>query len=304
MDRDETLRVLDDLGVDARYVAVTPGKIYPLNPRRAKLTSSRIEELKAEGVRVVRSKVLEKISSRVHSTVTEHGLFQPKERVVLGLSGGKDSLTCALIMEPLSRRLGLEVKAVLVETRLQGEPVWGEEGSKICRDIADTLGFDFEYVKPEEDVGELAEENDESPCLICSLLRRRELRRFAPKIVLGHTLDDLVTTALVSAVKGEGFDVLSPVDELEGMRSDYVDFDFPPTTVVRPLLRVPEVWTERVPEETGLPVFEADCPYSKRYATTLRGRVHHALEWMALEVGIDREELLDRFHASLEKGTG
>ncbi len=304
MDKDETLRVLDDIGVDTRYVAVVPGKVYPLNPRRAKITSSRIEELEAEGVKVIRSKVLEKISSRVHSTVTEHGLFRPRERVVLGLSGGKDSLTCALIMEPLSRRLGLEVKTVLVETKLNGKLVWGEKGAQVCEEITDALGFDFEYVKPDEDVGELAEENDESPCLICSLLRRRELRKVSPKIVLGHTLDDLVITALVSAIKGEGFDVLSPADELEGMRSNYVDFDFPPTTVVRPLLRVPEAWTERVPGETGLPVFEAGCPYSKRYATTLRGRVHHALEWTVLEVGIDREELLDRFHASLEKGTG
>ncbi len=301
MDRRDTLEALEEAGIDTRYVAVTPGRVFPLDPRRAKITASKIEELRSEGVEVVKSKVLEKISSRVHSTASEHGLFEPRETVVLGLSGGKDSLTCAVVMEPLARRLGLEVKAVLVETKLDGEPVWGEEGREVCEEIARLLGFDFSYVEPEEDVAELAEENDESPCLICSLLRRRELRSFAPKIVLGHTLDDLVTTALVSAVKGEGFDVLSPLETLDGMRSEYVGFEFPPTEVARPLIRVPESWTSKVPDETGMPVFEADCPYSKRYATTLRGKVHHALEWMALEVGLDRDELLDRLHASLRK---
>ncbi|WP_457619548.1 tRNA 2-thiocytidine biosynthesis TtcA family protein [Methanopyrus sp.] len=296
--------ILRDVGVDPRYVAILDDTVVALNPRRAGLTVSRREELRREGIKVVRSKIIERASSRFHQVVTDHGLFEPREEVVVGFSGGKDSVTCLLMLEPLTRRLGLRVRPVLVETKLHGDPIWGREGRKVCEEICRSLGFRLEYVEPREDVGELAEEHDESPCLICSLIRRRELRKRGGKLVLAHTLDDAIVTAMASAIKGEGLDLLRPVEELSGMRSEYVDYDFPETTVVRPMIRVPEVWTRLIPGKVGLPIFESDCPYSKPYGTTLRGKVAHGLEWLRLEVGADSVEFLDRLYRSFMKTLG
>ncbi|AAM01268.1 tRNA 2-thiocytidine biosynthesis TtcA family protein [Methanopyrus kandleri] len=298
MDVEEILR---DVGVDPRYVAILDDTVVALNPRRAGLTVSRREELRREGIKVVRSKVVERASSRFHQVVTDYDLFEPREEVVVGFSGGKDSVTCLLMLEPLTRRLGLRIRPVLVETRLHGDPIWGREGREVCEEICRSLGFQLEYVEPREDVGELAEEHGESPCLICSLIRRRELRERGDKLVLAHTLDDAIVTAMASAIKGEGLNILRPVEELGGMRSEYVDYDFPETTIVRPMIRVPEVWTRLIPGEVGLPIFESDCPYSKPYGTTLRGKVAHGLEWLRLEVGADSVEFLDRLYRSFMK---
>ncbi|WP_157665843.1 ATP-binding protein [Methanopyrus sp. KOL6] len=298
MDIEEILR---DVGVDSRYVAILGDTVVALNPRRAGLTASRREELRREGIKVVRSKVVERASSRFHQVVTDYDLFEPREEVVVGFSGGKDSVTCLLMLEPLTRRLGLRVRPVLVETRLHGDPIWGREGREVCEEVCRSLGFQLEYVEPKEDVGELAEEHDESPCLICSLIRRRELRERGNKLVLAHTLDDAIVTAMASAIKGEGLNILRPVEELGGMRSEYVDYDFPETTIVRPMIRVPEVWTGLIPEEVGLPIFESDCPYSKPYGITLRSRTAHGLEWLRLEVGANSVEFLDRLYRSFMK---
>ncbi len=302
MRREEVLEELRDVGVDARYVAVLEeGVIVPLNPRRAKLTERRRRRLERAGLTIVRSKTLERASVRAHRVITGYELFEPREEVAVGFSGGKDSLTCLLVLEPLTRRLGLRLRPVLIDVRLHGEEVWGSEGRRHCEELCRRLGLELEYVRPREDVGELAEEHDESPCLICSLIRRRELRERSEKIVLAHTLDDAVITALATAVKGEGVKLLPPKERLEGMVSRYVNYEFPPTTIVRPIVRVPEEWTARVPEETGLEPFNADCPYSKPYAATLRGKVAHGLEWLRLELSMDRVELLDRLWRSLKK---
>ncbi len=302
MRREEALEALREAGVDDRYVAVLEGGVVaPLNPRRARLTGRRRERLEREGLTIVRSRALERASARAHRTITRYELFEPREEAAVGFSGGKDSLTCLLVLEPLTRRLGLRLHPILVDVRLHGRWLWGREGRRRCESLCRRLGLRLEYVRPREDVGELAEEHGESPCLICSLIRRRELRERSEKIVLAHTLDDAVITALATAVKGEGVKLLPPRERLEGMTSRYVDYKFPPTTLVRPLARVPEDWTTRAPRDVGLEPFDADCPYSRPYATTLRGRVAHGLEWLRLELSLDRVELLDRLWRSLRK---
>ncbi len=193
-------------------------------------------------------------------------------RAVVGFSGGKDSLVCALVSSTLLRdRFGWTVKLVTVDPMIEGKYLWRPFLSTL-KAMADALGVSFEYVRLDVDVEKVAESRDSPVCKVCSAFRRRELARRGDVILYGHTAEDALETLLLSASRAKGAGTFPPAEMLEE------DEMF----VLRPLYSVSEDRTGRVYRRflgvTGLKGVDPKCPHSKYLGGTPRALVREVID--------------------------
>ena len=173
------------------------------------------------------------------SCIKENDLISPKDRVLLGLSGGKDSLTCLFVLKGLQKELSFDLAACFVAYPM---PHITEKIKSLLTD----LGIKLYEVSP-EDVPEKLN------CNLCARLRRRLLLECADsigynKLALGHNYEDNAETALLNLFTGQGLEKLSP-------KRIYFD----KITLIRPMLYVREKKIISFAERNQLPVCKNTC---------------------------------------------
>lgn len=197
--------------------------------------------------------LLEKrILRKVGRAIADFGMIEAGDRILVGLSGGKDSWTLLHCLEALRRRAPIEfhVEAVTIHPGFPGFRTDRlEEG---CR----TRGFHhFVEHAPILEIVEEKRDPDTSYCAFCSRLRRGVLygvarRRAATKIALGHHADDLIETLLL----GQFF-----TGEIKSM-PPVLHADDGKNIVIRPLCRVFEEDIRSFAAAEGFPVVCCGCP--------------------------------------------
>ena len=189
----------------------------------------------------------------VGEAIRDYSMIGPGDRIMIGLSGGKDSLILSLALAVLRRRSPVK---------------FGLSASLI-----DQTGGTMETAKVEEFMGELEipltifshptfsimEERDErSPCSLCANLRRGILAGQAKEaganvLALGHHKDDAVETVLLNLFYGGRFKCGQP--SMFMSRTEI--------RVIRPLAYTEERRIALEAARLGLPVTSACCPYSE-----------------------------------------
>jgi tRNA 2-thiocytidine biosynthesis protein TtcA len=173
----------------------------------------------------------------------------PGDRVVVGVSGGKDSMCLVHALETHRGRAPFpyELVAVTVE---QGKFTADIES---IRESLARMGVDW-VVRPEPRTLELLAHDVEHGCDVCSRNRRGALYRIAEELggtalALGHTADDCAESLLRNVLFNGRIASLPPVAESRrgGLR------------VIRPLVYVTEEWTRRYSEEHGLRTVGCVC---------------------------------------------
>lgn len=181
-----------------------------------------------------------KITSRFHKACADYGLIADGDHILIGLSGGKDSL---LLTELLGRRakiykprftvtaLHVRVKERDYHTDLSYlESFCAEAGVPlIVRDVEIGEPKDVKDLKDSKDL------KDTNPCFLCSWYRRKALFNVAQelgcnKIAFGHHRDDVVQTLLMNLIFQGAFATMPPILQLEKM----------PLQIIRPLCLIDE----------------------------------------------------------------
>jgi len=199
-----------------------------------------------------RSQLEARIARKVTKAIAEHGLIEDGDRVMVGLSGGKDSWALMEILDVLRQRAPIDFSLVAVNvnsgyTSFRHDQVTGacaERGWE-CRVEHTTIGAIMDDILDDGD----------TPCSLCARLRRGVLYRVAEsvgatKIALGHHLDDFVETALLN---------LFFQGSLKAMPARLVS-DNQKHIVIRPLVYVTEAEARAYTQEVGLPVIGCCCP--------------------------------------------
>ncbi len=204
-------------------------------------------------------KEIQKILSRVRLAVEKYDMIEEGDRIAVGVSGGKDSLTLLCALAELSKFLprSFEIVAVMVDMGFDlcethpAERAEHEEIKKLC----DSLGVEF-FVKRTELAKIIFDTRKESnPCSLCSRMRRGILHDAAKeagcnKVALGHHFDDVVETFMLNLFFEGRVGSFSPVTVLS--RKEMV--------VIRPLVMTEERMIKAFAKKEGLPVEESPCP--------------------------------------------
>lgn len=189
--------------------------------------------------------------SQAGRAIADYAMIRPGDRVMLGLSGGKDSLSLLHVLLHLKAKS--PVKFELAATTV--DPQSPEYHPEPLKDYLAGLGVPYFYES--YPVLELAKEKmgNASFCAFCSRMRRGLLYGAARRegcnvLALAQHLDDLAETFMMSAMFG---------GKLRTMRAHYVNDDGD-LRVIRPFVYVRERQTLAFAKSAGLPVIAENCP--------------------------------------------
>ena len=193
------------------------------------------------------------IQSLVGKAIHQYQLIQDSDRILVGVSGGKDSLTLLHLLHERKKRVSVDYELIPVHIDLGFE----SGRTDILRNFFEgkKLPYHIEFT----DIGRKANssENRENPCFLCSWERRKHLfylahRLGCNKIALGHHKDDIIETLLLNMFYSGEIGTMLPIQPLFKGK----------ITLIRPLSLLEEKKTERFAREMGLPVGPSGCPSS------------------------------------------
>jgi tRNA 2-thiocytidine biosynthesis protein TtcA len=193
-----------------------------------------------------------RLAKKTTKAIIEHDLIEDGDRVMVGLSGGKDSWALLQILDVLRQRAPIRFSLVAVNVDS------GYEGYQ-HQQIADACAArGWEFHREHTSIGAVIDDkldSDATPCSLCARLRRGVLYRWASKvgatkIALGHHLDDFVETLLLN---------LFFAGALKAMPARLVS-DNKAHVVIRPLVYVTESEARAYARENELPVIGCCCP--------------------------------------------
>ncbi|HEY2432482.1 MAG TPA: tRNA 2-thiocytidine(32) synthetase TtcA [Vicinamibacterales bacterium] len=198
------------------------------------------------------SELESRIARKVTKVIVEHRLIEDGDRVMVGLSGGKDSWALIQILEVLRKRAPITFSIVAVNIDSGYD---GYEHHKLT-DACAERGWELhvEHTSIGETIEEILDEGA-TPCSLCARLRRGALYRLADtvgatKIALGHHADDFIETLLLN-VFFQG--------SIKAMPARLVS-DNGRHVVIRPLAHVLESEARQYAKASNLPIIGCCCP--------------------------------------------
>ena len=164
------------------------------------------------------------------NAVRAYELIKPGDRIAVCISGGKDSMLMAKLMQILQRHSEVPFEAEY----LIMDPGYIEINRRKVESNAKLL--EIPYTLFESDIFEIANSQEKNPCFLCAKMRRgclygkaRELG--CNKIALGHHFNDVIETTVMGMLWG---------GQLQGMIPKLHSKNFPGMELIRPLYRVHE----------------------------------------------------------------
>lgn len=193
-----------------------------------------------------------RLAKKVTKAIVDHDLLADGDRVMVGLSGGKDSWALIKILSVLQARAPISFTLVAVTVDSGYTDYRHDVITEACR----RHGWDvhIEHTTIGAKMDEILDA-DTTPCSLCARLRRGVLYRMADqvgatKIALGHHLDDVIETLLLN---------LFFAGSLKAMPARLVS-DNERHVVIRPLVYVAEDEARAYARESGLPIVGCCCP--------------------------------------------
>lgn len=153
-------------------------------------------------------KFRKEIWSKFIKAICEYELIKENDKIMVCISGGKDSFLLAKCIQEVQRhgKINFEAKYVVMD------PGYNEENRKLIEENARILNIDIEIFN--SDIFNIVD-NFKSPCYMCAKMRRGYLYSKAQqlgcnKIALGHHFDDVIETTLLSMFYGSEIKTMMP----------------------------------------------------------------------------------------------
>lgn len=201
---------------------------------------------------------LQQVLSYVRKAVDDYGMIEENDKIAIGISGGKDSLTLLYALHGLKRFYPnhFEIHAVTVDLGFQNLNL--EKIQSLCKSL------EIEYTVVKTDIAKIIFEDrkETNPCSLCAKMRKGALNEAIKlagcnKVAYAHHKDDVVETMLMSLIFEGRFHTFSPVTYLDRMELH----------VIRPLMYMQEADVIGFINRHQVPVVKSPCPvdgYTKR----------------------------------------
>lgn len=245
----------------------------------------------------------EEFERKVLRTIKKYKLATKKDRVLVALSGGKDSTTVLYIL----RKYGFDVSGLMIDLKL-GK--WSEKHKENMIKFCKKLNIPLHIVDLRKELGSgicfikqvIKEKKNLSGCTVCGVIKKWILNKWAKKLkatklATGHNLDDEAQTVLMNFLKGNlhlGAGSKPATGIKQENQKKFVQR-------IKPLFFMPEEEIRRYSEKMRFPVLYEKCPCAfETYRTETR-------EWMR-DLNLSSKEKLEivngfqKLIPKLEKG--
>jgi tRNA 2-thiocytidine biosynthesis protein TtcA len=207
-----------------------------------------------------------KIAHSVGKAIFDWKMILDKEKILVGISGGKDSQALLNILFSLKKKAPVDFEILPVHIDAGFQDSFAEDLGQYVEQTYGPLKIEY------KNYGILAHspENTENPCFLCSRLRRNRLFEMAKelgcqKIALGHNKDDIIETLFINMFYAGKIATMKPKQSFFGGTLD----------IIRPLSYVEKKDIVKFAESLGLPEFRNNCPSADR---TKRIEIRQMLE--------------------------
>ena len=222
-----------------------------------------------------------RLNERFVKAMATYHLIDDDDRILVGLSGGKDSL---LLLELLARRAHVQHPRFKVEAmHVRMANIHYETDTSYLEQFCSNLDVQLHVRTTSFEIGNPTNKRDarrqKTPCFLCSWNRRKVMFNMAQelgcnKIALGHHQDDLVHTALMNLTFQAHFTTMPVRLKMRRM----------PLTIIRPLCLIQESDIKTYAQLQGYQKQQKLCPYEKKSNRTDIKDIYERLEALNPEV--------------------
>ena len=195
--------------------------------------------------------ILQRVLSEVRKAVDDYHMIAEGDKIAVGISGGKDSLTLLYALSSLRRFYPHPFELVAVTVDLGFANLDLSEIKKLCEKL------EVPYTVVKTQIGQIVFEQrqENNPCALCAKMRKGALNEAMKqlgcnKIAYAHHMDDVVETMMLSLLYEGRFHTFSPVTYLDDTG----------LTVIRPLIYMKEADVIGFVRKYEVPVVKSPCP--------------------------------------------
>ena len=197
---------------------------------------------------------MKKLLSYVRRACDDYGMIEDGDRIAVGISAGKDSLTLLCALAAMRRFYPKKYELVAITVGMGFE---GMDFSPI-RAFCESLDVEYHVVNTEISKIIFDVRKEKNPCSLCAKMRRGALHDAAKefgcnKVALGHHFDDVVDTFMLNLFYEGRIGTFSPVTYLSN--TDLY--------LIRPMIYMPEKDVKEFVKKNPMPVITSPCPADK-----------------------------------------
>ena len=194
---------------------------------------------------------LQKLLSYTRQAIDEYHMIEDGDKIAVGISGGKDSLTLLYALSHLRKFYPKQFELIAITIDLGYEGFDLSKIKQLCKDL------EVEYHIVSTKIGEMVNSDhlEGSACSLCARLRKGALNDAAKelgcnKVAYGHHMDDVIETMMLALIYEGRFCSFWPVTFLDKTE----------LTVIRPMIYVPESDVKGFENKMQLPISKNPCP--------------------------------------------
>ena len=201
---------------------------------------------------------LQQVMSLTRKAIDDYHMIDEGDKIAVGISGGKDSLTLLHALNGLKRFYPNKFELVAITVDLGFKNI---DFARI-KAMVEEMGLSYHIVSTDISQIIFEDRKESNPCSLCAKMRKGALNQLAKelgcnKIAYAHHKDDVVETMLMSFIYEGRIHTFSPITYLDRMD----------LTVIRPLIYMNESDVIGFVNKMELPVLKSACPvdgYTKR----------------------------------------
>ena len=194
---------------------------------------------------------MQKILGYMRKAIDDYNMIQDGDKIAIGLSGGKDSITMLMGFKNLQRFYPkkFDIIAITIDPGFDGFDI--DFLKNLCNDLNIPLIIENGHIK--EIVFDIRKEKN--PCSLCANLRRGiinsvAIREGCNKIAVGHNEDDVLETFLMNLFYAGSINTFAPISYMD--RSEM--------TLIRPLIYAPEKYIKNFVKRNSIQTMPKACP--------------------------------------------
>jgi len=243
---------------------------------------------------------LQQVLSKVRQAIDDYHMIEPGDKIAIGISGGKDSLTLLYAMSKLQHFYPIPFEIIAITVDLGFHNLNLEKIKAFCEQLQ------VEYHVVETEIAKIVFEDrkEENPCSLCAKLRKGALNNAllelgCNKVAYAHHKDDVVETLMMSLIYEGRLHTFQPITHLDRTN----------ITVLRPFIYMHEYDVISFINKYDIPVVKSPCPvdgftkreYIKQLLTQINKETYGVKDRMFTAIQKSNMEGWENTNGSCEK---